>query len=148
MKSHNGFAEGKFMPQQEVFLREEAAGRTIEVLKTYDPAYAREVFEEMDDEAQSFLWNSLDIEQNFEAADIPSLTDPTRADFLWDELLESAIEDVRQNPNLRSFFVVNEVRGTAPQSLYVSADWPSAETFARRHLQAYSARPVSSPSPS
>lgn len=122
------------MPQQELFLREEAAGRVIEVLKTYDPAYAREVFQEMDDDAQSMLWNSLEIEQNYDSADLPSPNDPARADFLWDELMNSAREDVRLDANLRSFFVVNEIQGKSPQSLYVSSDWPSAETFARRQL--------------
>jgi hypothetical protein len=57
-----------------------------------------------------------------------------RRSYLWDELLDSAKEDVRLNPNLRSFFVVNEIRSTKPQSLYVSADWPSAESFAKNLL--------------
>jgi len=48
--------------------------------------------------------------------------------------MDSAREDVRQDPNLRSFFVVNEIRSIAPQSLYVSADWPSAESFAKNLL--------------
>lgn len=127
------------MPQQELFFREEAAGCVIEVLKTYDPAYAREVFEEMDDEAQSMLWNSLEIEHNYDSTDLPSPTDPNRPDFLWDELMDSAREDVRLDSNLRSFFVVNEIRGKSPQSLYVSPDWPSAERFARNRLGTISA---------
>lgn len=122
------------MPQQELFLHEELEGRVIEVLKTYDPAYAREAFDEMDDDAQLMLWNSLDIEQNYESHDLPSPSNPDRADFLWEELMDSAREDVRLDPNLRSFFVVNEIRGKSPQSLYVSADWPSAERFARGRL--------------
>lgn len=122
------------MPKQELFLREELAGRVVEVLKTYDPAYAREAFDEMDDDAQLMLWNSLDIEQNYESADLPSASDPGRTDFLWDELMDSAREDVRLDPNLRSFFVVNEIRGKSSRSLYVSADWPSAERFARGRL--------------
>ena len=104
-------------------------------LDTYDPAYAREVFEEMDDEAQSALWNSLEIDQNYDSVDLPSVTDPARIDFLWDELMDSAREDVRFNPNLRSFFVVTEIQSAAPQGLYVSPDWPSAEKFARSRLQ-------------
>ncbi len=39
------------MPQQEVFLEQITDGRRIQVLKTYDSAYAREVFDEMDDYA-------------------------------------------------------------------------------------------------
>jgi hypothetical protein len=135
------------MPQQEVFLREEAEGRVIEVLKTYDPAYAREVFDEMDDEAQSALWKSLEIDQHYDPADLPSGTDPARSDFLWDEVLDSAREDVRLNPNLRSFFVVNEIRGAAPQSLFVSPDWPSAEKFARSRLRFPSEGPLPAPAP-
>jgi hypothetical protein len=122
------------MPQQELFFEQTTGDRRIQVLKTYDPAYAREVFDEMDADAQAILWKSLDIEQAYEAADLPAPTDPGRTDFLWDELIESAREDVRLDPNLRSFFVVDEIRGVVPQSLYVSADWPSAESFAKSLL--------------
>jgi hypothetical protein len=119
------------MPQQEVFFEQATGNRRIQVLKIYDPAYAREVFDEMDEHAHAVLWNSLDIEQTYDLNDLPSPTDPDRADFLWHELIDSAREDVRLNPNLRSFFVVNEIREAIPQSLYVCADWPSAETFAK-----------------
>jgi hypothetical protein len=119
------------MPQQEVFFEQTAGDRRIQVLKTYDPAYAREVFNEMDDDAQTILWKTLEVEHTYDTADLPAPTDPDRADFLWDELMDSAREDVRLDPNLRSFFVVNEIRGATPQSLYVSADWPSAESFAK-----------------
>ena len=122
------------MPQQEVFFEQVTGNRRIQVLKTYDSAYAREVFDEMDDGAQTILWNSLDIQQTYDAADLPSPGDPDRADFLWDELLDAAREDVRLNPSLQSFFVVNEIRGAAPQSRYVSSDWPSAESFAKNLL--------------
>jgi hypothetical protein len=122
------------MPQQEVFFEQVTGDRRIQVLKTYDSAYAREVFDEMDDEAKAILWNSLDIEQTYDAADLPSPGDLDRADFLWDELLDAAREDVRLNPNLRSFFVVNEIRSAASQSFYVSPDWPSAESFAKNLL--------------
>jgi hypothetical protein len=127
------------MPQQEVFFEQVTGDRRIQVLKTYDPAYAREVFDEMDDDAQAMLWKSLAIEQTYDIAALPAPTDPDRAGFLWDELMDSAREDVRLNPNLRSFFVVNEFREAAQQSLYVSADWPSAEKFARGRLGVVSA---------
>jgi len=122
------------MPQQEVFFEQTSGDRRIQVLKTYDPSYAREVFEEMGDDAQAILWRSLDIERTYDPADLPSPNDPQRADFLWEELLDSAREDVRLNPNLRSFFVVSEIQSSSPQSLYVSADWPSAESFAKNLL--------------
>jgi hypothetical protein len=57
---------------------------------------------------------------------LPPRTLPVE-DFLWAELLEAAHED----GNTLSFFVVNEVNGTASKSLYVSPDWPSAEAFAK-----------------
>ncbi len=122
------------MPQQEVFFEQAAGDRRIQVLKIYDPGYAREVFDEMDEGAHAILWKSLDIEQTYDSAELPSPQDPDHADFLWDELMDSAREDVRLNPNLRSFFVVNEIRSAKPQSLYVSADWPSAESFAKNLL--------------
>ena len=43
------------MPQQEVFFEQVTGDRRIQVLKTYDPAYAREVFDEMDDDASYAL---------------------------------------------------------------------------------------------
>lgn len=122
------------MPRQEVFLEEQVGDRRIEVLKTYDLTYAREVFQEMDDSALAILWHSLDIEHTYDPAELPSPTDLERADFLWDELMDSSKEDVRLDPNLRSFFVVSEIRGTKTKSLYVSADWPSAEDFAKSLL--------------
>jgi hypothetical protein len=70
-RPHNGLGKVESMPPQEVFLREEAGGRVIEVLKTYDPAYAREVFEGMDNDAQALLWSSLEIEQVYDPADLP-----------------------------------------------------------------------------
>ena len=53
------------MPQQEVFFEQITGERRIQVLKTYDPSYAREVFDEMDDDAQAVLWKSLDIERTY-----------------------------------------------------------------------------------
>ena len=43
------------MPQQEVFFEQATGDRRIQVLKTYDPAYAREVFDEMDEHAHAIL---------------------------------------------------------------------------------------------
>lgn len=118
------------MPRQELFFEQEIDGRRIQVLKTYDTTYAREVFAEMDAAAQSHLWDSLRIETNYEAKDIPYRGTPERAEFLWDELLDAARED----GNLLSVFVVNELTGSATRSLYVSPDWPSAESYARACL--------------
>ena len=81
----------------------------------------------MDEAAQKYLWNSLGINENYDAADVPSIDDPAGEDFLWEELMDAARED----GNLLSFFVVNEAKGSSSESLYISPDWPSAETFAK-----------------
>jgi hypothetical protein len=124
------------MPQQELFFEEKAGNIRVEVLKSYDSAYAREVFVDMDDEAQTILWSTLNIEQSYDPEGLPSRESPDWGDFLWDELFDSAREDVRQSPSLRSYFVVRELSGTVPRNLYVSADWPSAEAFARARIRA------------
>ena|ERR1700690_1945163 len=115
------------MPKQEMFFEQVAGDRRVEVLKTYDRIYAREAFGDMDEAAQAFLWNSLGINEAYDAADFPSRQDAGSEDFLWEELLEVARED----GNLLSFFVVNEANGPRSRSLYVSPDWPSAEAFAK-----------------
>jgi hypothetical protein len=120
------------MPQQEVFFEHKTEDGSVQVLKTYDRTYAREVFGKMDETAQSFLWNSLGIDEAYDPTDLPSRTHPESEDFLWEELLDAARED----GNLLSFFVVNEAKGTFSESLYVAPDWPSAEAFAKRHIAA------------
>jgi hypothetical protein len=119
------------MPQQETFFERVSGDRRIEVLKTYDATYAREVFGTMDPTAQEYLWNSLRIADNYEPEDLPPLDTPECDDFLWQELLDAARED----GNLLSFFVVNQVKQTLSRSLFVSPDWPSAEAFALNQLQ-------------
>jgi hypothetical protein len=118
------------MPKQEVFFEQKGGGRRVEVLKTYDQGYAREAFVHMDEAAQTHLWDSLGIDENFDPTDVPPLHDPDSEDFLWEALLDAARED----GSLLSFFVVNEAKGTNSQSLYVSPDWPSAEAFAKSRL--------------
>jgi hypothetical protein len=120
------------MPQQEMFFEQVAGDRRVEVLKTYDRSYAREAFGDMDKTAQAFLWNSLGINETYDAADVPSHEDADSEDFLWEELLEAARED----GNVLSFFVVSETSGPRSRSLYVSPDWPSAEAFAKSRIAA------------
>jgi hypothetical protein len=122
------------MPRQESFFRESVNGVAIEVLKTYDRSYAREVFGRMSDEAEKALAEALEIKKNFELADIPELGGNDYEDFLWEELCDAAREDVRQDPNLYSFFVVSESKADRTEDVYVSPDWPSAEGFAKRRL--------------
>ena len=124
------------MPRQEVFFEQRAGNRSVEVIKTYDPSYAREVFKAIDEQATADLAVALELEKNFEAADIPSPEAMDYDDFLWEELYEAAREDVRNDPNLYSFFVVSETSAGRTQDLYVSPDWPSAEAFAKKRIVA------------
>ena len=120
------------MPRQEVFFREQTGNRRVEVLKTYDRTYAREVFNEIDTEARMALAAALELEKNYEPADIPAPDESDYEEFLWDELLEAAREDVRNDPSLYSFFVVSEAESAHSKDLYISPDWPSAEAFAKK----------------
>lgn len=122
------------MPKQELFFEQQTGDRRIEVLKTYDRSYAREVFKSIDTDAMEALAAALELEKNYEPADIPAPNDLEYEDFLWEELLEAAREDVRSDPNLYSFFVVSEAMSARPHDVYVSPDWPSAEAYARRRL--------------
>jgi hypothetical protein len=89
----------------------------------------------MDEEALRRLWGVLRPEQIYDPAGLPHLGDPNDVNgeaeaFLWDELQEQAHEDGQ----LLSFFIVNRITGGRSESLYVSPDWPSAETFAKEQL--------------
>lgn len=125
------------MPKQEIFFEQQSGERRIEVLKSYDQGYAREAFNNMNDEAVRQLWSALKPEEIYDPAGLPALDDPNDANgeaeaFLWDELLEQARED---GPQL-SFFIVNEVNDGRSESLYVAPDWPSAQSFAKGRLAA------------
>jgi hypothetical protein len=122
------------MPRQEIFFEQQAGDRRVEVLKTYDRSYAREVFKTIDDEARDALAAALELEKNYEPADIPDPNGSEYDDFLWDELLEAAREDIRSDPNQYSFFIVSEATSARPQDLYISPDWPSAEAFAKGRI--------------
>src|ERR1700758_235408 len=115
------------MPRQEIFFEHQTGDRRIEVMKTYDPSYAREVFKGIGEEATAALASALELEKNFEPADIPAPDGSDYEDFLWEELYDAAREDVRNDPNLYSFFVVAETKAGKTEDLYVSPDWPSAE---------------------
>lgn len=85
----------------------------------------------MDEDALRTLATALEIDSNYDPADIPDPAGSEYEDFLWDELLQTGLEDVRLDPNLRSFFVVSENADGESEDLYVSADFPSAEAFAK-----------------
>ena len=59
------------MPRQEIFFEQRSGDRRVEVLKTYDRSYAREVFSGIDTDARDALAAALEIEKNHEPADIP-----------------------------------------------------------------------------
>ncbi len=120
------------MPKQETFFEQQRGTAKVEVLKSYDSGYAREAFKNMDDDALKRLWLSLDVENKYDAAELPPLGQPNGEgeDFLWDELLDSA----REYGNEVSFFIVNEIHSARSESLWVSPDWPSAESFARNRV--------------
>lgn len=122
------------LPKQEVFLTRAAGTETFEVIKTYDTSYAREVFGSLDDGAMRDLAAALDIVDNYDSNDIPDASTGEYEEFVWEELLDSAIEDVRLDPNLRSFFVVTRRSEGQSHDLYISPDWPSAEAFVNKRL--------------
>ena len=122
------------MPQQELFFEQKTGDRRVEVIKTYDRTYAREVFNGIDEDATRALAAALELEKNFELTDIPTPDSIDYDDFLWEEVCEAAREDVRNDPSLYSFFVVSEARTGEAEDLYVSPDWPSAEAFAKARL--------------
>ncbi len=115
------------MPKQETFLELKEGSKRIRVLKTYDATYAREVFQEVGGAAIRILADSLQLENSYDAEDIPSPESPEYSDFIWEELLDSAREDGQ----LRSFFVVAvDTAGEPETTTFISPDWPTAESFA------------------
>ena len=73
------------MPRQEVFFEETAGDRHVEVLKTYDRSYAREVYDGIDSEAREVLASALELEKKYEPTDIPGPDATDYDEFLWDE---------------------------------------------------------------
>lgn len=109
------------MPSQEVFLKLESDGRQIEVIKTYDVAFAKEAFAEMGEDAKAVLGHSL-----IEDGVLDSEGFPFDDDNLWQGLEDGAREDWSSF----SYFVVRE-GNLAPRALFVSSNWPLAERFAK-----------------
>jgi hypothetical protein len=122
------------MPQQELFFEQRAGDRLIAVMTTYDRSYAREVYGKVDDEAKKCLAAALEIAENDAPENIPVLDGQDYDDFLWEELSEASLEDVRQSPRLYSFFVVTETKDGKSEEIYISSDWPSAEEFAKSRI--------------
>lgn len=123
------------MPREEVFFERDLRDRRIQVVKTYDQSYAREVFEAMNSDATSALADALKIAETYAQGDIPDVNNSDYEDFIWEELCEAAREDVRLDPNLYSFFVVSETTAGKTEGVFVSPDWPSADKFAQNRLK-------------
>ena len=112
------------MPTQEIFMERDSGGEHYTVLKSYDTNFAKEAFDGMDDAALQHLSRSLDLEANFDIEDIPTQPDSVRS-FLWDVLCEASREEGQKV----SFFIVSKTSPEGDSLLYVSGDWPSAESY-------------------
>jgi hypothetical protein len=120
------------VPRQELFFERNIGDTRIEVVKTYDRSYAREVFDLMDDDATRALALSLNIAANYDASEVPDPNGLEYEGFLWQELCSAALEDARLDPNLYSFFVVSKTQAGKTADIFVSADWPSAQSYANQ----------------
>src|SRR5665213_3290637 len=131
------------MPSQETFLDTTIGGRRVQVIKTYDQAYARAVFGEMSDEAKAYLWSSLKPEEIYDPAGLPTETGSDYDAFLLDELLDQGREDW----NTFSYFLVLDTRNGRDDATFVSPDWPTAEAFANAEPSASAESLGSRPTP-
>ena len=117
------------MPRQTSFLDQTVGSIRIEVLKSYDKSFARETFDQMDEEAIVFLASSLHLNSSDTEIEL-SPGEPDYADSIWEEMNEGAREDW----DSFSYFIVTEQSAGGTANLYVSADWPSAEAFAKKRI--------------
>lgn len=116
------------MPLQETYLDTPISQGRALVIKTYDVKLAHEIFQGLNEKALERVAEALHLNDLYETEDIPSSESPDYGDFLWETLYDEANEDGQ----IKSFFIVNrEISGQPPEPLYVSADWPSAETFVK-----------------
>jgi len=72
------------MPRQEIFFEQRSGDRRVEVVKTYDRSYAREVFSGIDGAAREALAAALELEKNYVPTDIPDPDGSDYDEFLWD----------------------------------------------------------------
>lgn len=124
------------MPEQMTFLDERVGNKQVLVVKTYDEAFAHEAFDRMPEDSLRILSASLELDSKFNPEDIPGPEQEGFADAIWEEVKGNA----REEWNRFSYFVVQEHDQTGTNLLFVSPDWPSAEQFARKRLNALSAR--------
>lgn len=114
------------MRSQQTFLSRKIGASRVRVVKTYDAGFAREAFQEMDETALAHLAKTMAAEDLFDPEDAPQ-SPSEYADFLWGEVAESS----RERDQISSFFVVTRASGDGRSLLYVSGDWPSAESYAK-----------------
>lgn len=115
------------MPLQETFLNKRIRQGRALVIKTYDVKLAREAFDGLNESALEQVAAALHLNDLYETEDIPPAGSPDYRDFLWETLFDEAREDGQ----VKSFFiVVRETSERSSETLYVSADWPTAEMFA------------------
>lgn len=112
------------MPKQETYFEKVADGRLVTVIKSYDPAFAREAFEAMGDDALAFLETSLSSDGKIDEDVAVQPDEAGYPEMLWEGVLDGAREDW----NTFSYFIVL----TSDAPAYVSSDWPSAEAYANR----------------
>jgi hypothetical protein len=117
------------MPQQETFLNHETGDGSIQVLKTYDRAFAREAFDQMSEPALRFLHGLLFADDATDDANDKAV-DSEFSETLWSEIEDGAREDWRTF----SYFVVVEQKKQHSEPLFVASDWPSAERFAMSRI--------------
>ena len=112
------------MPSQELYLEKKAGLDVFQVLKTYDTAFAKEAFAAMDEGAIEHLSKSLSISEEYPAGEMPTSPDGL-ADLIWEEMYDSASE----HGQTKSYFIVRRSSPSGDDFLYVSGDWPSAESY-------------------
>jgi septum formation topological specificity factor MinE len=116
------------MPQQEMLFEQQVGDKRIVVLKSYDRAFAHEAFDQMRTEALHFLGRFLEVDDDESVSGTSS--DDDHSEVLWQEIQDGA----REEWNTFSYFIVSEEAAGRSLPLFVSADWPSAEAFAKQQI--------------
>jgi hypothetical protein len=112
------------MPSQELYLEKKAGLDTFQVLKSYDTSLAKEAFAAMDEGAIEHLSASLSISEEYSTDEMPTSPDGL-ADLVWEAMYDSANEFGQT----KSYFIVRRTSSSGEDFLYVSGDWPSAESY-------------------
>jgi hypothetical protein len=114
------------MPSQELYLEKKAGLDTFQVIKSYDTAFAKEAFASMDEVAIEHLSASLAISGEYASDEMPTSPDGL-TDLVWEAMYDSANEFGQT----KSYFIVRRTSTAGEDFLYVSGDWPSAESYVK-----------------